>query len=139
MLEAPLRAVLICHCRQCQYSSGGGPNYVALVMREAFEVMDGWGFEYKTHAVWDKEKIGMGYWFRGQHELLLVGTKGKVSPPAPEHRVSSVFREARRAHSEKPDCVYEWIEAAFPHLLKLEMYYRRPREGWLVFGNEAVA
>lgn len=108
-------------------------------MREAFEVMDGWGFEYKTHAVWDKEKIGMGYWFRGQHELLLVGTKGKVSPPAPEHRVSSVFREARRAHSEKPDCVYEWIEAAFPHLLKLEMYCRRPREGWLVFGNEAVA
>lgn len=108
-------------------------------MREAFEVMDGWGFEYKTHAVWDKEKIGMGYWFRGQHELLLVGTKGKVSPPAPEHRVSSVFREARRAHSEKPDCVYEWIEAAFPHLLKLEMYCRRPREGWLVFGNESVA
>jgi len=108
-------------------------------LSEALEVMDGWGFEYKTHAVWDKEKIGMGYWFRGQHELLLVGTKGKVSPPAPEHRVSSVFREARRAHSEKPDCVYEWIEAAFPHLLKLEMYCRRPREGWLVFGNEAVA
>ena len=106
-------------------------------LREAFEVMDGWGFEYKTHAVWDKEKIGMGYWFRGQHELLLVGTKGQASPPDAEHRVSSVFREARGKHSAKPQCVYEWIEAAFPDSLKLEMYCRSPRAGWAVFGNEA--
>ena len=106
-------------------------------LREAFEVMDGWGFEYKTHAVWDKEKIGMGYWFRGQHELLLVGTKGQASPPDAEHRVSSVFREARGKHSAKPQCVYEWIEAAFPDRLKLEMYCRSPRAGWAVFGNEA--
>ena len=106
-------------------------------LSEAFEVMDGWGFEYKTHAVWDKEKIGMGYWFRGQHELLLVGTKGQASPPDAEHRVSSVFREARGKHSAKPQCVYEWIEAAFPDRLKLEMYCRSPRAGWAVFGNEA--
>lgn len=50
-------------------------------LREAMKVMDAWGFQYKTHAVWDKEKIGMGYWFRGQHELLLVGTRGDMSPP----------------------------------------------------------
>jgi len=107
-------------------------------LREAFEVMDGWGFEYKTHAVWDKEKIGMGYWFRGQHELLLVGTKGQASPPEAEHRVSSVFREPRGKHSAKPQCVYEWIEAAFPERVKLEMYCRAPREGWAVFGNESA-
>ena len=106
-------------------------------LREALEVLDGWGFEYKTHAVWDKEKIGMGYWFRGQHELLLVGTKGKASPPDPENRVSSVFREARGAHSVKPECVYSWIEQAFPDHNKLEMYCRSPRPGWAVFGNEA--
>lgn len=107
-------------------------------LREAFEVMDGWGFEYKTHAVWDKEKIGMGYWFRGQHELLLVGTKGQASPPEAEQRVSSVFREPRGKHSAKPQCVYEWIEAAFPERVKLEMYCRAPREGWAVFGNESA-
>ncbi len=107
-------------------------------LREAFEVMDGWGFEYKTHAVWDKEKIGMGYWFRGQHELLLVGTKGQASPPDAENRVSSVFREPRGKHSAKPQCVYEWIEAAFPERTKLEMYCRAPREGWAVFGNESA-
>ena len=107
-------------------------------LREAFEVMDGWGFEYKTHAVWDKEKLGMGYWFLGQHELLLVGTKGQASPPEAEHRVSSVFREPRGKHSAKPQCVYEWIEAAFPERVKLEMYCRAPREGWAVFGNESA-
>ena len=34
---------------------------------EALEVIKAWGFEYKTHAIWDKGVIGMGYWFRGQH------------------------------------------------------------------------
>ena len=36
---------------------------------EALDVMAAWGFEYKTCAVWDKAKLGMGFWFRGQHEL----------------------------------------------------------------------
>lgn len=107
-------------------------------LREAFEVLDGWGFEYKTHAVWDKEKIGMGYWFRGQHELLIVATKGKMSPPEQADRVSSVFREARGKHSAKPECVYQWVEKAFKDHTKLEMYCRAPRAGWLVFGNEAA-
>lgn len=38
---------------------------------EALEVMRAWGFKYKTQAVWDKSWVGMGYWFRGQHEILL--------------------------------------------------------------------
>ena len=102
----------------------------------ALEVMCGWGFSFKTSAVWDKEKIGMGYWFRGQHELLLVGTKGDVSPPPSEARRSSVFREARGEHSRKPACVYEWIEEAFSGA-KLEMYCREPRAGWQTWGNES--
>jgi N6-adenosine-specific RNA methylase IME4/ParB-like chromosome segregation protein Spo0J len=106
-------------------------------LREAFEVMDAWGFEYKTNAVWDKQKIGMGYWFRGQHELLLVGTKGSYSPPEQAMRVSSVFREARGKHSEKPECVYKFIESAFPVAVKLEMFSRKQRDGWIAFGNEA--
>ncbi len=57
------------------------------LLPKAIELMNAWGFEYKTHAVWDKEKIGMGFWFRGQHELLLVGTKGTFSPPETNKRV----------------------------------------------------
>jgi N6-adenosine-specific RNA methylase IME4 len=113
----------------------------APMLVEALQVMEAWGFEYKTNAVWDKEKIGMGYWFRFQHEFLLVGTRGNPRPPAPEDRVSSVFCEARGPHSKKPECVYRFIEKAFPHLAKCELYQRGPtRPGWRDgFGNEAEA
>ena len=105
-------------------------------LTEAIDLLKAWGFEYKTSAMWDKEIIGCGYWFRGQHELLLVGVKGKVNPPDNSVRVSSVFREKRTEHSKKPLCVYEWIENAFPFSTKLEMYCRNPRAGWQTFGNE---
>jgi len=105
-------------------------------LKEAMQVMEAWGFEYKTHAIWDKEIIGMGYWFRGQHELLLVGTKGNPGATPQDFRVSSVFREKRSKHSAKPACVYEWIEKAFAHKSKLEMYCRSPRKNWAAWGNE---
>ena len=103
---------------------------------EAIEVMKGWGFTYKTHAIWDKEKIGMGYWFRGQHELLMVGIKGKVSPPDASIRISSVIREARSKHSKKPNCVAEYIEIAFHNKSKIELFCREPRKGWYSYGNQ---
>lgn len=102
----------------------------------ALEVMKAWGFTYKSQAIWDKEIIGMGYWWRGQHELLLVGTKGKFSPPPQHARVSSVFRERRRKHSQKPDIVYKLIEAFFPDTKKIELFARNTREGWDSWGNE---
>lgn len=105
-------------------------------LREAFQVIDAWGFEYKTHGVWDKQMIGMGYWFRGQHELLFVATSGDVSPPGQEHRISSLFSEKRGRHSAKPACVYEWIEKAFPNRKKCEMFARKVRNDWHSWGNE---
>jgi len=108
-------------------------------LREALIVLGAWGFEYKTHAVWDKQKIGMGYWFRGQHELLLVGTRGRFSPPPEDKRTPSVFSFPRGRHSEKPDSVYELIEGLFPDATKCELFARSQREGWTAWGNEAGA
>lgn len=107
-------------------------------LEDAKLVMRAWGFTYKTHAVWDKEKMGMGYWFRGQHELLLVGTKGKISPPEPCFRMPSVLREKRTKHSKKPLIVYKHIEewTAGKNFAKLEMFARKARKGWDCFGNE---
>jgi N6-adenosine-specific RNA methylase IME4/DNA-binding XRE family transcriptional regulator len=104
---------------------------------EAIAVMQSWGFAYKTNAVWDKELIGMGYWFRGQHELLLVGTKGTFPPPAPEKRISSVIRERRTAHSKKPPAFYEIIEGLAPNGRYLELFARENnRPGWAAWGNQ---
>lgn len=103
---------------------------------EAINLINSWGFTYKTHAIWDKEKIGMGYWFRGQHELLMVATKGSVSPPMPDQRKSSVIKEPRSAHSKKPDIVYEWLEEWFPGSSKIELFARNTRDGWQSWGNQ---
>lgn len=104
---------------------------------EALAVLDSWGFTYKTNAVWDKMKLGMGYWFRGRHELLLVGTRGKFSPPQEEERVPSVLNGDRANHSQKPIEVAEWIESWWPELPKVELFARKQREGWTSWGNEA--
>lgn len=103
---------------------------------EGMAVLNCWGFTYKTCAVWDKEKIGMGYWFRQQSELLLVGTRGSIPPPEPSNRPSSVIRSPREKHSQKPEQVYRVIEAMYPDLPRIELFARNRREGWSAFGNE---
>ena len=103
---------------------------------EALSVMKAWGFKYKTQAVWDKTWIGMGYWFRGQHEILLVGVKGKFSPPISDNRVSSVYVEKKSKHSKKPEYFRIMIENSFKDFDKLELFCRYPKEGWDVWGNE---
>lgn len=105
-------------------------------LQEALEVLNAWGFDYRTCMVWDKEIIGMGYWFRGQHELLLVGVKGKMSPPPQKLRKSSVLRVKRGQHSRKPDHIKYWIQQWYPYKTKIELFAREKTEGWDVWGNE---
>jgi len=105
-------------------------------LREALELLDAWDFDYKTHAIWDKDKIGMGYWFRGQHELLMVGVKGEFSPPESKKRVSSVFRITRTKHSKKPDEIRELISKWYPKHKKIELFAREKHIGWDSWGNE---
>src|SRR5690554_1969323 len=98
-----------------------------------------WGFTYRTCAIWDKQKIGMGYYFRQQHEILLVATRGSIPAPEPANRPGSVFSFKRGEHSSKPHEVAEMIEAMYPEFAKLEMFCRDPREGWDVWGNQSNA
>jgi N6-adenosine-specific RNA methylase IME4 len=102
----------------------------------ALDVIKAWGFTYKTGACWDKLRLGIGYWFRGQHELLLVGVRGKVSPPKVEDRIRSVLRCKSGRHSAKPDQVRDHIAKVFPDVPKLEMFARRKTVGWDAFGNQ---
>jgi N6-adenosine-specific RNA methylase IME4 len=104
---------------------------------EALEVMAAWGFVYKTCTVWDKMKLGTGFYFRGQHELLLVGTRGNFKVPTESVRVSSVYREARTEHSVKPTYYYDLIEKYFPNERYLELFARRQYNSkWAVWGNQ---
>jgi N6-adenosine-specific RNA methylase IME4/ParB-like chromosome segregation protein Spo0J len=106
------------------------------LLEKTFEVIRAWGFQYKSGLVWDKEIPGMGYWVRGQHELLLLATRGNPPLPATENVPASVIRERRREHSRKPDEAYARIERMFPDLPKLELFARQARPGWDAWGNE---
>ena len=79
----------------------------------ALEVMDGWGFAYKSHVVWLKPSIGLGRWIRSRHEILLIGTRGDPPCPAPGMQWESVFEAPRGEHSAKPRAFYELVEAYF--------------------------
>ncbi len=109
------------------------------MLPDALKVMAAWLFDYKSHCIWKKDRIGTGYWFRNQHELLLVGTKGKLPAPAMGTQFPSVIDAPVGKHSEKPDAFYELIEAYFPTLPKIELNARRARDGWDRWGLEAEA
>jgi N6-adenosine-specific RNA methylase IME4 len=108
---------------------------------QAIEVMAAWGFAYKSCAVWGKDRIGTGYWFRNKHEILLVGTRGRVPAPAMGTQWPSLILAPVGRHSEKPSIFCEMIEAYFPNLPKIELHARSavPRLGWDFWGLEAAS
>jgi N6-adenosine-specific RNA methylase IME4 len=110
-------------------------------LSEALHVLETWGFVYRTNLVWIKDRIGMGYYVRGQHELLLVGKRGELPVPDPADRPPSVIQAPRGEHSAKPAEVYELIERMYPRYRRCELFARQSRPGWTAWGNqiEAVA
>ncbi len=106
-------------------------------LHEAMQVIDAWGFTYRTCMVWDKERMGMGYYARQQHELLLIAAVGAPPVPEPANRPVSVIRARRdNEHSRKPTEFYEIIERMYPERTKVELFARIQRDGWATWGNE---
>jgi len=99
----------------------------------AKEIMDSWGFEYKGILTWNKEKMGMGDWFRMQCEFCLLGIKGK--PLWNVNNLRDIISEPRREHSRKPESFYKMIDKNFVGK-KLDYFSRQQRKGWEVFGND---
>ena len=103
----------------------------------AIEVMESWGFTYKAHAVWVKDKLGLGYVFRNKHEVLLYGTRGNM--PAPQYQPPSVFEYPRGEHSAKPPEIRKIIERMYPDFSagnRLELFARDKAENWTSYGFE---
>lgn len=100
---------------------------------DAKELLDNWGFDYKATLVWNKEKMGMGAWFRMQCEFCLVGIKGK--PIWNNTKWRDIINEPRREHSRKPEIFYEMVNEICVGR-KLDYFSRSNREGWSVYGND---
>jgi N6-adenosine-specific RNA methylase IME4 len=114
------------------------------MMPHALLVMAAWGFDYKSQLVWykrtadEKPALGTGYWFRDSHELLLLGTRGKVVAPAQGQQRRSVLEAKRGEHSKKPDEFYRLIETWYPNVPRIELNARVARPGWAVWGDEVA-
>lgn len=107
-------------------------------IHRALRIMEAWDFEYKTHAIWAKDRSGMGLVFRNMHEVLLYGTRGKM--PGPQYQPQSVFHLPRGKHSAKPTEIRKAIERMYPDFddtTRLELFAREKPKGWTVYGHEA--
>jgi N6-adenosine-specific RNA methylase IME4 len=104
----------------------------------AIDVMRLRGFDYKSHYIWGKDSISLGYWGRNKHEILLIGVRGDIPCPAPGTQWESLVMAPKGAHSAKPEAFLEMIEGYFPTLPKVELNCRgEARPGWIPWGNEA--
>jgi len=77
--------------------------------------------------------LGMGFWFRGQVEVCLLGVKGKIK--AFRCQKANFIQSRAREHSRKPDELYELIES-LGFNPKIELFARKKREGWVSWGKE---
>lgn len=109
------------------------------MLPHALVVMAAWGFDYRSHFVWAKDRIGTGYWNRNKHELLLIGVRGSVPAPAPGTQWDSIVGAAVGEHSAKPKCFIEMIDEQFPTIPKIELNCRgKPWSGWDAWGDEVA-
>jgi N6-adenosine-specific RNA methylase IME4 len=106
------------------------------LLETGLALVKAYGFNYKTNMVWDKVKLGAGYWVRVQHEHVLIGTRGKFGRPPSSIYMRSVLTKKRTEHSKKPEALQDWLDRAWPDKTKAEYFARRPRPGWAIFGNE---
>jgi N6-adenosine-specific RNA methylase IME4 len=114
------------------------------LIREGLEVMQHWGFTYKTNLVWYKvrqdggpDRRGVGFYFRNVTELVLFGTRGTLRTLAPGRRQENIIVSRKRQHSRKPDALYDIIEQCSPGPY-LELFARQERPAWTQWGNECV-
>lgn len=113
------------------------------MLKEAWGVMDAWGFTFKTVAfVWVKRNrrseglfTGMGYWTRANAEICLLATRGH--PKRHARNVHQVIISHVEEHSKKPDEARRRIEALMGDVPRIELFARQHPLGWDVWGNEA--
>jgi N6-adenosine-specific RNA methylase IME4 len=101
-----------------------------------FEIIRHWGFKYCQTITWCKKPMGKGQGgiFCPTNEFLILSRLGKM--PKVE-RIDSTWFQVKRQnkHSKKPEFFQDLIElVSEPN--RLEMFARRERDGWDVFGNE---
>lgn len=132
------------------------------LLQEGLDTMKAWGFKHKQIWIWVKIKndpfaklkkqkkidwdkidwndflsFGMGRLGRNVHEVVLIGTRGKINSEIKNKSQRTVFFYKNTKHSQKPELLQDKLELMFPNKNYLEIFGRRSRPNWTVIGNEA--
>ena len=134
--EIPVQEVVDAQCHLYLWV----PN---ALLREGLDVMDAWGFNYKTNIVWHKirkdggpDGRGVGFYLRNTTELVLFGVRGRMRTLPAGRKQVNIIKSVKREHSRKPDELYQLIESCSPGPY-LELFARGKLDGWEQWGNQA--
>lgn len=100
---------------------------------EAKEIIEAWGFTYKSCLVWIKPQLGNGNYWRVSHEFLLLGVRGNLT--FADRAQQSWICAERTQHSAKPRIFQKLIEHVSP-APRLELFARTQSDGWTTWGNQ---
>lgn len=103
-------------------------------MVEGHQVAAAWGFSIRTIITWWKRGIGMGHFFRNNTEHVLFCVRGRLETL--RHDCPTAYHWPKGAHSEKPEDFFRLVESMSPGPY-LELFGRRGRPDWTVWGDEA--
>ena len=101
---------------------------------KSFELLDAWGFKYQRTLTWDKKNGMCLFGFHHRTEFVLFGYKGKIEMYPKRKAIPTVFDGKSERHSAKPDEFYQLVQGLGKN--RVDVFARREREGWDVFGNE---
>lgn len=112
------------------------------MLREMFQVIEAWGFEYKSIGFqWikltstkNKFSFGLGHYTRSNSEPCFIATKGK--PKILVNNISQLVFSSNLRHSKKPDTIRDKIVELCGDVPRIELFARDKTDGWHVWGDE---
>jgi N6-adenosine-specific RNA methylase IME4 len=108
---------------------------INLILDWDFRLVTMCGFTWVKTTTTGKWAFGMGHWTRGNAENCLFAIRGK--PKRVSAAVSQLIVAPVREHSRKPDAAYDRLEQLIGDVPRIELFARRARPNWTIWGNEA--
>jgi len=111
----------------------------------SFQVIEGWGFKYKSSFIWNKVRHNFAHYNSMRHEFLLICTRGSCTPDIKELEPSIITEERNTIHSRKPERFRDIIDMLYTQGNRIEMFarfddeeinQRRKERGWETWENE---
>jgi N6-adenosine-specific RNA methylase IME4 len=145
---APMDLSAICRLPIPQFAA---PNSILAIWtngaspKTTLRVIEAWGFTDACEGLnWVKVAAGTGRPYPGlgrstrkDSESLWLARRGN-GLPRQDKGVGQTIVDPRREHSRKPDEAYVRLERLYGDVRRLELFGRRERKDWVLWGNELL-